>query len=84
MERAVPTVMRAGGLRVLFYSNEGDPREPPHVHVLEGRDEAKFWLTPEVLLAYNDGLKANVLNRAQRLVEENREALERAWHDYFA
>lgn len=80
----MPVVMRDGGVRFLFYSNEGDPREPPHIHVRDGRDEAKFWLTPTVLLAYNDGLNARTLNRVQKLVEKHRDALERAWHEYFA
>ncbi|CTQ33135.1 DUF4160 domain-containing protein [Jannaschia rubra] len=38
----MPTLMRNGPLRVFFYSNEGDPRGPPHVHVIAGGDEAKF------------------------------------------
>lgn len=80
----MPVVHREGNLRFLFYSNEGDPREPPHIHVQDGRDEAKFWLTPEVSLAYNDGLNARKLNRVQKLVEAHRDALERAWHEYFA
>ena len=80
----MPVVLRVGGLRFLFYSNEGDPREPPHIHVRDGRDEAKFWLTPSVSLAYNDGLDARTLNRVQKLVEKHRTTLERAWHEYFA
>jgi hypothetical protein len=31
MDGARPTVMRDGSLRVFFDSNDGDPREPPHV-----------------------------------------------------
>ena len=73
--------MRDGPLWVLFYLNEGDPREPPHIHVIDGRDEAKFWLTPE---AFNDGLKAKMRARPSRMVEENRAHLEEAWNDYFA
>ena len=79
----MPVVLRAGGLRFLFYSNEGSPREPPHIHALQGRDEAKFWLRPEVSLAYNDGFDARRLNRIQKLVERNREQIEDAWHEYF-
>lgn len=80
----MPVVLRDGNLRFLFYSNEGDPREPPHIHVRDGRDEAKFWLTPSVSLAYNDGLNARTLNRVQKLVEAHRSTLERAWDEYFA
>ena len=38
----MPVVLRREGFRFLFYSNEGDPREPAHIHVQQGRDEAKF------------------------------------------
>ena len=82
-EYVMPALMRDGPLRVFFYSNEGNPREPPHVHVIDGRDEAKFWLTPEVSMAYNDGLKARTLARALRLVEQHRNRFEEAWHEYF-
>jgi len=80
----MPVVLRIDGFRFLFYSNEGDPREPPHIHVLQGQGEAKFWLHPAVSLAYNDGFTARTLNQLQRLAEQHREELERAWHEYFA
>ena len=79
----MPVVMRIDGFKFLFYGNEGNPREPIHIHVKQGRDEAKFWLSPIVALAFNRGLNGPTLNRAQRLVEHHREELERAWHEFF-
>jgi hypothetical protein len=38
----MPTVLRWGGYRAFFYSNEGG--EPAHVHVRTGNKEAKIWL----------------------------------------
>lgn len=58
----MPIVLRIDGFKFLFYSNEGNPREPAHIHVRRGRDEAKFWLNPDVALDYNDGLGARELN----------------------
>lgn len=75
--------MRDGLLRVFFYSNEGDPRELPHVHVIAGEDEAKLWLRPEVSMVYNDGLKPKLSSRALRLVEDNRDAFEETWLEHF-
>jgi hypothetical protein len=69
-------------LQVLF-ANEGSPREPPHIHIERGELEAKIWLRPEVSVAYNDGFNARVLNGLIRLVEENGEAIERAWYEFF-
>jgi hypothetical protein len=80
----MPVVLRIDGFKFLFYGNEGNPREPVHIHVKLGRDEAKFWLSPVVALAYNRGLNSPTLNRVQKLVEDNREELERAWNDFFS
>ena len=43
----MPTLFRLLGYRFFFYSNEGDPREPPHVHVARDTAEAKLWLRPD-------------------------------------
>jgi hypothetical protein len=48
---AMPTVFQDRGFRFFFYSNEGSPREPAHIHVEKDDIEAKFWLRPEVKLA---------------------------------
>ncbi len=80
----MPIVLRLDGFKFLFYSNEGNPREPAHIHARRGRDEAKVWLRPEVAMAYNDGLDARDFNRARRLVEAHRSRFERAWDEYFA
>ena len=53
----MPTLFRQDGNRAFFYSNEGAPREPPHVHVMAGNAEAKFWLRPEVALATSTGFE---------------------------
>jgi Domain of unknown function (DUF4160) len=80
----MPVILRIDGFKFQFYGNEGNPREVVHIHVRQGRDEAKFWLSPDVRLAYNRGLSGHALNRAQRLVEANRAELERAWHEFFS
>lgn len=38
----MPVIMRVDGYRLLFYSNEGNPREPLHIHVLKAGAEAKY------------------------------------------
>jgi Domain of unknown function (DUF4160) len=48
----MPVVFRHRGFRFLFYSNEGDPREPAHIHAVKDDIDAKFWLFPEVSVAY--------------------------------
>jgi Domain of unknown function (DUF4160) len=80
----MPVVLRIDGYKFHFYANEGDPREPVHCHVRHGRDEAKFWLSPDVGLAYNRGLTSRQLSEVQHLVEQHREFLIGAWDDFFS
>jgi hypothetical protein len=59
-----------------FFSNEGNPREPVHVHVRKDGSRAKFWLNP-VGLANNQGFTGT------QIVEARRDEIERAWHEHF-
>jgi len=79
----MPEVFRERGFRFFFYSNEGSPREPLHVHVERDNMEAKFWLYPTVRVAYNDGYNARTLRELQRVVEANKSRIERAWNEHF-
>lgn len=79
----MPVIFRDRGFRFFFYSNEGTPREPVHVHVEKDNVEAKFWLKPEVHVAYNEGYDAHTLRELLEIVESNRERIERAWHEFF-
>jgi len=80
----VPKVFDWNGYRFHFFSNEGDPREPAHVHVTKDRDTAKFWLRPEVALAYDRGFPPRVLSQLIRVIEDRSDEIESAWNDYFA
>jgi hypothetical protein len=79
----MPTVFRERGFRFFFYSNEGSPREPVHIHVEKDNLEARFRLRPEVKMAYHDGYDARVLRELPRIVEESRDRIERAWNEFF-
>lgn len=79
----MPTIFRFDGFRFFFYSNEGDPREPVHVHVMGEGGEAKFWLRPEVTVARSAGLDARTLRRLAQVVEGRRDEIERAWDEHF-
>ncbi len=79
----MPVVLRDSGLRYFFYSNEGLPREPPHVHVKGGGCDAKVWLAPEVMIADSYGFNARELAHILTVVRANRIVIERAWHEHF-
>ena len=79
----MPKVFDWNGYRFHFFSNEGDPREPIHVHVTRAAATAKFWITPEVGVAYNKGFSAKVLSQLLSVIEDRAEEIERAWNDHF-
>jgi len=54
-----------------------------HIHVERDDVEAKFWLKPEVRLAYNDGYDARRLRGLIELIEANKEQIEGAWNEFF-
>jgi hypothetical protein len=79
----MPVVFRFEGYRFHFYSNEGDPLEPIHIHVTKDANDAKFWLYPEVTVAYNFGFNAKAQNWLAKIIEARRQEIEDAWHEHF-
>jgi hypothetical protein len=80
----MPVAFRQGGLSYFFFSNEGQPREPRHVHVRGGGRDAKIWLEPDISLADSYGFNSAELSTILRIVATNRDRLLRAWDDHFA
>ncbi|WP_035984515.1 DUF4160 domain-containing protein [Leptolyngbya sp. KIOST-1] len=76
----MPTVLQVGPYSFIFFSS--DRGEPAHIHVKRDRQLAKFWLD-SVSLAKNRGFKDHELSDISRLVEEHKQTLLEAWHDYF-
>ena len=79
----VPVVFKSQGSRFFFYSNEGDPREPLHVHIRKGECLAKIWLKPRLEVAECYGFNAKEINGLLRLVKQNAVLIERTWNEYF-
>ncbi len=79
----MPVVFRYRGYRFYFFSNEGDPREPLHIHVEKDGADAKFWLLPRASVAYNRGFDARVLADLLDQADRRRAEIERAWNEHF-
>lgn len=79
----MPVVFRHKGYRFFFYSNEGDPREPLHIHVRKGERLAKIWLEswPEVAESYK--LSAQELRELLDVAICHKVEIERFWNEYF-
>jgi hypothetical protein len=68
----MPVVFRRDGLRYFFYSNEGMPREPRHVHVKGG--DAKIWPEPEVGIEDSNGFNSRELSNVLGVATETANA----------
>lgn len=79
----MPIVLRFLGFRFFFFSNEGDPREPVHIHVRKGSSLAKFWLEPEVQLADSYGFSAIELNKIRKIIDNRAADIKEAWNEHF-
>ena len=79
----MPVVFRHKGFRFLFYSNEGNPREPPHIHAIKDGLDAKFWLWPNAVVAYNDGFDAKTLRELAETIGNRRGQITSAWNEFF-
>jgi hypothetical protein len=79
----VPTVFYYRGMRVHFFANEGNPREPMHVHVDSADATAKLWLDPEVQVANSWGYSRRELRLMVEMIERRRDEIARIWNAFF-
>lgn len=63
----------------MFYAND---HEPIHVHVVKGKQKAKFSIFP-VQLVENNGLSKSELKMAEAVIEENQEIIAEHWNKFF-
>ena len=76
----MPTVMRIGPYRFMFFASDKD--EPPHVHAKRDECQAKIWLDP-LELGNNAGFAEHELNKVLDLTRRHRDFLLRKWHEFF-
>lgn len=85
----MPQIFRIGSYTVYFWSNEGNPLEPIHVHVAEGRTSAngtKIWITSAgktVLSNNNAKISAKILRGITRIIEANSAEIIEKWIEQF-
>ena len=79
----MPVIFRHKGYRFFFFSNEGNPLEPCHIHIRKGGAIAKFWVDPEIQLAEAYDMSSTELRRLSRIVKQNQEFIEEKWNEYF-
>lgn len=80
----MPVIFRYKGYKFFFFSNEGEPREPVHIHARKGDSTAKFWINPRISVAESYLMDAAELRKLAKVVEENKSIVERSWNEYFS
>ncbi len=53
------------------------------MHVRNGERIAKFWIEPDVALAWSYELSARELKEIENVVGENRDLIRRRWDEFF-
>ena len=81
VDSIVPTVLRVGGYRFFFFSNERE--EPVHIDVEQGERYAKFWVEP-ISLARNSGFRSGELRELHRLIDTHRRLFSEKWNEHFS
>ena len=79
----MPAIFQHKGYRFFFFSNEGNPREPVHVHVRKGEARAKFWLEPQAVLASSYRMSAQELKELESVVKERSARIKEKWNEHF-
>ncbi len=79
----MPVVFRYKGCRFFFFSNEGNPQEPLHIHVRRGDCLAKIWLSPLLRVEESFGFTSTELRDLLAIVEQNYGEIERSWNEHF-
>ncbi len=54
-----------------------------HIHIVSPDGEAKFWMEPTIALAAYSGLSKTQLNKIQKLIEEHKSEISKAWQKHF-
>ena len=84
----VPQIFRVGRYTIFFWSNEGEPREPVHVHVAQrvGGHTTKIWITAsgKCVLCNNDSrIPDRALVDLMRIIEARSDEIVSRWEHFF-
>ncbi len=85
----MPQVFKIGPYWIFFWSNEGKPIEPIHVHISEGNptpNATKVWITSSgnCLLANNDSnIPPKALRNVIRIIEARSSEIISKWYGFF-
>lgn len=81
----MPNLFQISEYSVFFWTNEGLPLEPLHVHVAQGRPSGgatKIWITSDgkcIISNNNSRIPEKMLNKIIKTIEANAEDIKSQW-----
>lgn len=85
----MPQIFKMGEYWIYFWTNEGKPLEPIHVHISKGAPSAnatKVWITStgNCLLCHNNSrIPSHTLRNIMRMIETQSDEVIKLWNEYF-
>lgn len=79
----MPKIFETSGYKFFFFSNEGSPLEPCHIHVRKNGNLAKFWINEKAILANNIGFSSVELKEIQKILDGRLVLIKEAWNEFF-
>jgi hypothetical protein len=79
----MPKIFEWNGYRFFFFSNEGEPLEPCHVHVRKGSSLAKFWVGEDVVIESSWGMSTKELKLIEDKIFESKSLIMEKWNEFF-
>lgn len=79
----MPKIFETSGYKFFFFSNEGSPLEPCHIHVRKNGNLAKFWINEKAILANNIGFSSVELKEIQKILDGRLVLIKETWNEFF-
>ena len=79
----MPKIFEWKGYIFFFFSDEGEPLEPCHIHIRKDEAYVKIWVEPDIRLDKVYGLNSSEINQLLNKVCENKEKIKEKWNEYF-
>lgn len=85
----MPQIFSIGSYLVYFWSNEGEPLEPVHVHISKGKPEknaTKIWITKFmhcVVANNNSKIPGHILSNLTEIIENRAFEIAAKWQERF-
>ena len=85
----MPQIFKVGSYVVYFWSNEGLPLEPVHVHIVQGvptENTTKIWITKAgkcLLCSNNSRIPSRILKNIMEIIEARSQYIIGKWVSFF-